>query len=229
MRGWTMVVLGVGLALNQAHAEDAPALKTRQQMVSYGIGVNIAKSFKRDAVEFDMDLLVRGMKDGLAGQPLLMPEAELRKVMNDFQGELRRKALENRQLEAAENKKKGAAFLAENKGKEGVVTLPSGVQYKVIKAGDGKQPTEADTIECEYRGTLLNGTEFGSTAPGKPATLKMAILPVGWKEAMKLMPVGSRWQIYVPAQLAYGARGAGGEIGPNETLIFEVALLDIKK
>lgn len=223
-----ITVMGLGLLAVHAGAEEMPVLKTQKEMVSYGIGVNIAKSFKKDDVEFDMDLLVRGMKDGLSGDRLLMPERDIRKVMNAFQGELRRKEMANHQVQAEENKKKGEAFLAENKARDGVVTLPSGVQYKVLKAGEGKKPADGDTVECYYRGTLLNGTEFTSTEPGKPATLKVEILPDGWKEAMKLMPKGSKWQIFIPSQLAYGQRGVGSDIGPNETLIFEVALLDIK-
>lgn len=223
-----IAVMGLGLLISQAGAEEMPVLKTQKEMVSYGIGVNIAKSFKKDDVEFDMDLLVKGLKDGLSGEKLLMPERDIRKVMNAFQGELRRKEMTNHQVVAEENKKKGETFLAENKTKDGVVTLPSGVQYKILKAGDGKKPTDGDTVECYYRGTLLNGSEFTSTEPGKPATLKVEILPDGWKEALKLMPKGSKWQIFIPSQLAYGQRGVGSDIGPNETLVFEVALLDIK-
>ncbi len=227
MLKWITVV-GFGLLVSQAGAEEMTALKTQKEMVSYGIGVNIAKSFKKDDVEFDMDLLVKGLKDGLSGEKLLMSERELRQVMNTFQGELRRKEMANHQVLAEENKKKGEAFLAGNKGKEGVVVLPSGVQYKVLQAGGGKRPTDGDTVECYYRGTLLNGTEFTSTESGKPATLKVEMLPDGWKEALKLMPVGSKWQIFVPSQLAFGQRGVGSDIGPNETIVLEVALLDIK-
>jgi len=223
-----LTAVSVGFMVSHAGAEEMPVLKTQKEMVSYGIGVNIAKSFKKDDVEFDMDLLVKGMKDGLSGEKLLMTERELRKVMNTFQGDLRRKEMANRQVLAEENKKKGDAFLAENKSKDGVVALASGVQYKVLKAGDGKKPTDGDTVECDYRGTLLNGTEFTSTEPGKPATLKVEMLPDGWKEALKLMPKGSKWQIFVPSQLAFGQRGVGSDIGPNETIVLEVALLDIK-
>ncbi len=223
-----ITVMGLGLIVTQVSAGEIPVLKTQKEMVSYGVGVNIAKSFKKDDIEFDMDLLVKGMEDGLSGERLLMPEKDLRKIMNAFQGELRRKAMTNHLIEAEENKKKGEAFLAENKTRDGVVTLPSGVQYKILKAGEGKKPTDGDTVECNYRGTLLNGTEFDGTEPGKPATLKVEMLTAGWKEALKLMPKGSKWQIFIPSQLAYGSRGVGSDIGPNETLIFEVALLDIK-
>lgn len=223
-----MAVLAVGIVATHANAEDTQVLKTQKDMLSYGIGVNMAKSFKKDDVDIDQSLLLKGLHDGLSGEKLLMPERSLRLVMNEFQSELRRKQMLNRLTTAEENRKKGEAFLAENKGKDGVVTLPSGVQYKVLETGDGRKPTEADTIECYYRGTLLNGTEFDGTEPGKPATLKVSILIDGWKEALKLMPKGSKWQIIVPSQLAYGSRGVGSDIGPNETLVFEVALLDIK-
>ncbi len=227
MRKW-ITVMGLGLMVSQASAGEMQILKTQKDVVSYGIGVNIAKSFKKDDVEFDMELLIKGMKDGLSGEKLLIPEKDLRQVMNSFQGELRRKAMIHHQTAAEENKKKGDAFLAENKAKDGVVTLPSGVQYKILKAGSGKKPMDSDTVECEYHGTLLNGTEFDGTESGKPATLKVEMLTAGWKEAVKLMPVGSKWQIFIPSQLAYGSRGVGSDIGPNETLVFEVALLDIK-
>ena len=140
-----------------------------------------------------------------------------------------------RQTALVENKKAGDAFLSQNKLKEGVVTLPSGLQYKVLKAGKGKKPADNDTVEVNYRGTLINGTEFdNSFSRGEPATFKVTGVMPGWREALQLMPVGSRWQIFIPSQLAYGEKGsglerrAGRKIAPNETLIFEVALLDIK-
>lgn len=223
-----MMVLGLGFLVAQANAEEAQVLKTQRDVQSYGIGVNIAKSFKRDEVDIDLNLMVKGMKDAMAGEKLLMPEKELRRAMNSFQSELRQKAAARSRIAAVDNKKKGDDFLAQNKTREGVVTLASGVQYKVLKAGDGKLPTEPDTVECYYRGTLLDGTEFDSTEPGKPATLKVAQLIPGWKEALKLMPAGSKWQLYIPPQLAYGPRGVGSDIGPNETLVFEVELLSVK-
>lgn len=223
-----MMVMGFGFLVAQANAEEAQVLKTQRDVQSYGIGVNVAKSFKRDAVDIDLGLLVKGMKDVMAGDKLLMPEKELRLAMNSFQSELRQKAAARSRIAAVDNKKKGDDFLAQNKTREGVVTLASGVQYKILKAGDGKLPTEATTVECHYRGTLLDGTEFDSTEPGKPATLKVAQQIAGWKEAVKLMPVGSTWQLYIPPQLAYGPRGVGSDIGPNETLVFEVELLAVK-
>lgn len=224
---WIMAVV-FGLVAIQANGEEMPVLKTQKDMQSYGIGVNIAKSFKKNEVEFDLELLVRGLKDMLSGERLLMPEKDLRKVMNSFQGELRQKEAGIRRVATLDNKAKGEAFLSKNKTRDDVVALASGVQYKILKEGEGKKPTDADMVECIYRGTLLDGTEFDVTDPEKPATLKVAQLIAGWKEALKLMPEGSKWQIFIPPQLAYGQRGVGSDIGPNETLVFDVELLAVK-
>jgi FKBP-type peptidyl-prolyl cis-trans isomerase FklB len=149
--------------------------------------------------------------------------------MRTFQTELRDKQQAKRKAEGDENLKAGEVFLAENRKKEGVVTLPNGLQYKILKAGGGRKPTEADTVEVNYRGTLIDGTEFDSSYKrGKPVTFKVTGVIKGWTEALKLMPVGSKWQLFIPPQLAYGERGAGQAIGPNATLIFEIELLAIK-
>jgi len=171
---------------------------------------------------------MKGMKDGYAGDKLLIPEKELRSVMAGLLGEMRQKMVANRKELGAKNKLKGEEFLAANKTKEGVVTLPNGIQYKILKAGDGKKPAETDMVSCIYRGTLLDGTQFDGTDDGKTSTLKISQLIMGWKEALKLMPVGSKWQIFLPYNLAYGERGVGADVGPNETLTFEVELLGIK-
>lgn len=223
-----MVAGSLVLLAVQAGAEEAQVLRTKQDVQSYGIGVNIAKSFKRDGIEIDMELLVKGMRDFMSGERLLMPERDMRRAMNALQSEVRQKAAARNRIAAEDNKKKGEAFLAENRNKEGVVALTSGVQYKVLTGGDGKMPAEGDQIECNYRGTLLDGTEFDGTDPGRPATLKVSQLIPGWKEAVKLMPEGSRWMVYIPSQLAYGSRGVGSDIGPNEALVFEVELLAVK-
>jgi FKBP-type peptidyl-prolyl cis-trans isomerase FklB len=158
-----------------------------------------------------------------------MTDEDLNKTMKDFQAGLRAKQAKARKMAAEDNRKEGVAFLAENKKKEGVVVLPSGLQYKILKKGAGKKPKEADTVEIHYRGTLINGTEFDSShRTGEPATFKVSAVVPGWREALKLMPVGSKWQLFIPPQLAYAERGAGREIGPNATLIFEVELLGIK-
>ena len=189
----------------------------------------MAKNLKRLGVDIDVDIVARGLKDGFAGEKLLMTEDDLRATMSALTEELRQKQAAAMKALAEENKKKGDAFLAENKKKEGVVTLPSGLQYKIIKAGLGKKPTEKDTVECTYRGTLIDGKEFDSSfRTGKPATFKVSGVIAGWTEALKLMPVGSKWQLVIPPELAYGQRGAGRDIGPNSTLVFEIELIAIK-
>ena len=223
------VLLGLGLVNFQAEAkEKAPELKTKEDMVSYGIGVEVARNFRKDGVEVNLDLLVRGLKDAYAGRELVVPEKELRPLMREFQGDVRRKMVANRRTAGLDNKKKAEDFLAENKKKEGIVVLPGGVQYKVVKMGNGPQPKDSDIVEVHYRGNLLNGSEFDATAPGKTANLKLSALIPGWRDAVKLMPAGSKWQIFVPPEQAYGERGVGSDIGPNELLIFDVELVGIQ-
>lgn len=223
-------IAGVGILLwaAQVHAAETPLLKTPKDMINYSAGVEVVRNYKKQGVELDLELMIKGMKDAYSGEKLLLSEKEIRKSMNSLLAEVRQKQTENRRVAAEDNRTKGTAFLAENKKKEGVVTLASGVQYKIIKSGNGKKPLDTDMVECNYRGTLLDGTEFDASEPGKPATLKVAQLIAGWKEVIKLMPVGSTWQIVIPSQLAYGTRGVGRDIGPNETLLFEAELLAIK-
>jgi len=212
----------------QANAGDAPVLDNPKDKLSYSIGVSVARNIKKQETDVNQDLMIKGIKDALAGEKTLLTDKEMRNVMNAYQGQVRQKLQLNKRMALEDNKKKGDAFLEANKGKESVVTLPSGVQYKIIKAGSGRKPVDSDQVACYYRGTLLDGTQFDGTEDGHPATLKVGSLIQGWKEALKLMPIGSKWQIFIPAQHAYGVRGVGGDIGPNETLIFEVELVDIK-
>jgi len=221
--------LGILLLTAQVSAGEPPVLKTQKEKVSYGIGVDMSRNFKQQGIEFDADILMKGFKDQSSGGKLLMTEDDIRATLNAYQSEMMQKRAQAMKAAAEENKKIGDAFLAENKKKEGVVVLPSGLQYKILKTGDGRKPTEADMVECNYRGTLINGTEFDSSyRTGKPATFKVTGLIAGWTEALKLMPAGSKWQLFIPPQLAYGERGAGGAIGPNATLIFELELLSVK-
>lgn len=223
-----MAVLGAGLLAAQASAGEMPVLKTDKDKLSYAIGVSTGRNLKKAGTDVDLELVDKGMKDGLAGKELQLSEKELRMVMNNYQSELRRKMVLDRRQAAEENKKKGEAFLAGNKAKAGVVALPSGVQYLVLKTGNGKMPLDSDMVEVSYRGTLLDGTEFDATGEGHTSNLKVSALITGWKEALKLMPTGSKWKIYIPPQHAYGERGVGADIGPNETLIFEVELVAVK-
>lgn len=204
-------------------------LKTDKQKLSYALGMRMGAGLKKQDVQIDPAILERGLKDALAGGKTLMTEQEMQSAMMQVQNDLRKKQEEKMAAEGVTNKKQGQDFLAENKAKEGIVALPSGLQYKVLKEGDGPKPTASDSVECNYRGTLVNGKEFdSSTRHGGPATFPVNGVIKGWTEALQLMPVGSKWQLFVPSDLAYGDRGAGPDIGPDSTLIFEVELISIK-
>lgn len=171
---------------------------------------------------------MEGLKNTLAGEKLQIPDKEMRQVMNDYQTQLRQKMAAKRQLAVSENKRKGDAYLADYKTQKGVQTSPGGVFYQVVKEGSGKKPLESDMVEVNYRGTLINGKEFDATESGKPATLKVAALIPGWKQALSMMPAGSKWHLVIPPALGYGERGVGNDIGPNEVLIFDLELVAIK-
>jgi FKBP-type peptidyl-prolyl cis-trans isomerase FklB len=205
-------------------------LKTQKDKASYAIGLNIGKSMHKDSVDVDPSILLRGLKDGLAGSKPLLTDDEARAAMVTLQSEMRKKQEEKMLVQGEANKKEGEAFLADNKTKDGVVTLPSGLQYKILKEGTGPKPAATDTVVCNYKGTLLDNTEFDSSYKhGQPATFLVSGVIKGWTEALQLMPVGSKWQLFIPSELAYGARGGpGGGIGPNATLIFEVELMSVQ-
>ena len=226
-----LLVFGIGLLAAQASAEEAPVLKTKKDKTSYAAGVETVRSLKRQGVELDMELVIRGMRDESTGQKLLLTDEDLHAIINAYQADVRKKQIEMKYKQARvaeDNKKEGEAFLSRNKLNEGVITLPSGLQYKVLKEGRGKKPTDADTVEVHYRGTFINGTEFDSSyGRGKPVTMTLKPAIAGWKEALKLMPEGSKWQIFIPPELGYGPRGSG-RIPPNSTLIFELELIAVK-
>jgi FKBP-type peptidyl-prolyl cis-trans isomerase len=183
----------------------------------------------KESVEVDPAIVLRGLKDALAAGKMLMTDDEARAALMQLQAEVRNKQQEKMKVAGEMNKKEGAEFLEANKTKEGVVTLPSGLQYKILTEGTGPKPAASDTVVCNYRGTLISGTEFDSSYKrGQPASFPVNGVIKGWTEALQLMPVGSKWQLFVPAELGYGDRGAGGEIGPGATLIFEVELLSIQ-
>lgn len=205
------------------------ALTTQQDKISYAIGMNMAKTLQRQSLEVEPDILAKGLKDVLTGNKTLLSDDEARDTLTALQNDMRAKQQEKAQQLALSNKKEGEEFLAANKSKEGVVTLTSGLQYKILKEGTGPKPSATDSVSCNYRGTLINGTEFDSSYKrGQPATFQVGGVIKGWTEALQLMPVGSKWQLFIPSDLAYGQRGAGADIGPNATLIFEVELLSIQ-
>jgi FKBP-type peptidyl-prolyl cis-trans isomerase len=204
-------------------------LKTGKDKVSYALGMNLGTNLHRDSIDIDTAIFLRALKDTLAGGKTLLTESEVRTALMQLQTEVRSKQMEKMKLAGEANKKDGDAFLVANKTKEGVVTLPSGLEYKVLTQGTGPKPAATDTVVCNYRGTLINGTEFDSSYKrGQPATFPVSGVIKGWTEALQLMPVGSKWQLFLPAELAYGERGPSPEIGPNSTLVFEVELLSIQ-
>ena len=216
-----------------AAAGTATLLKTDKDKRSYAIGLNIgakvAGELKSGGVDMDSAILARGIRDSLTGGKHLMTDEEVKTALTALETELREKARVEYEAMASANKKEGDDFLATNKSKEGVQTLPSGLQYKVLKAGTGPKPAPTDSVSCNYKGTFLNGKEFDSSEKhgGKPVTFGVSEVIKGWTEALLLMPVGSKWQLFVPSDLAYGPRGAGQEIGPNTALIFEVELVSV--
>jgi FKBP-type peptidyl-prolyl cis-trans isomerase FklB len=234
---FTATLMLSGGALGQKSPEkqpenksSAPTLDNQKAKASYAIGMTIGKNLVREGVDVDTDIFLRGLKDAIAGNKLLLTDDEAKSAIQSLQQEANEKQQARLKSQGEANKKEGEAFLAANKSKEGVVTLPSGLQYKIIKQGDGPKPVATDTVVCNYRGTLINGTEFDSSYKrGQPATFPVGGVIKGWTEILQLMPVGSHYQLFVPAELAYGSRPASAEIGPNSTLIFDVELLSIKE
>ena len=194
------------------------------------IGSGLGANLKKQSVEVDSTLVSQGLKDAMSGGKTRLTQEEAQAVLKEVQTDVQKQQQAKMKETADKNKTEGEAFLAANKSKDGVVTLPSGLQYKILTAGTGPKPTASDSVKCNYRGTLINGTEFDSSYKrGQPATFAVGQVIKAWTEALELMPVGSKWQLFVPSSLAYGERGAGAEIGPNATLIFEVELLSIEE
>jgi FKBP-type peptidyl-prolyl cis-trans isomerase len=224
-----IALLVFGFLAGGAGAQGGPALKTDKDRLSYALGMDVGKQLAKIDVTVDPEVFARGLADALFGRTMLLTEEEARDAVSAMQAELKRRQWDARAGSGEERGKAGAAFLAANAKKEGVVALASGLQYKILKVGTGPRPTDADTVEVNYRGTLIDGVEFDSSRrTGTPATFKLAAVIAGWREALKLMPVGSKWQLFIPPGLAYGDKGAGPLIGPNTTLVFEVELVAIK-
>jgi FKBP-type peptidyl-prolyl cis-trans isomerase FklB len=211
-------------------AQQKENLQTMKGKVSYSIGLDIGRNMKRQSIQVDVDLLMRGVKDGLSDAKPAISDSVMQVTMAAWQKEMMAKSTDMQKKAGEKNKKEGDTFLAENKKKAGVVTLPSGLQYKILKDGTGPTPKATDTVVTQYRGTLINGKEFDSSYKrNQPAIFPCNQVIAGWTEALQKMRVGSKWQLFVPSNLGYGENGAGGDIGPNATLIFEVELVDIKK
>jgi FKBP-type peptidyl-prolyl cis-trans isomerase len=238
--GFLAALTAAGLAQAQSAAPAAapaaasspaaatPTVAANKQKVSYATGVQAIRNFMKNDVPFDLDEIVRGMRDAAAGKDLSMSEKEIRLVLNALQTDLRRAMAANQKDLAEKNRKRGADFLASYKAKPGVQMLANGVAYKVLQQGSGAKPSEGQTVIVKYRGTNIDGVEFDATEDGKVAPLRVNQVIMGWREALKQMPAGAKWEIVIPPTLAYGERGVGAVIGPNETLVFEVELVGVK-
>lgn len=240
-----LCLAGAAMCLPWASAQTQPPkpqtsspLNTQKEKISYALGMDLGNQLRKLAIDVDPALFGQALKDSLSGGKTLLTEGQVRDAVSELQAEMKRKAaaksrgedggLED-ELLAGYNKKAGEAFLADNKKKDGVVTLPSGLQYRVVKPAEGRKPSDEDTVVCQYRATLLNGAEFDSSyRTGQPASVVIKNAIPGWREALKLMAVGSKFQIFIPSELAYGAQGFRSAIGPNSTLIFDVELLSIQ-
>ncbi len=234
------LIVPVALAQNNTPAAGATnstpiadRFKSVQEKNSYAIGVMIAtdmqRNLKRGGYEIDPEVVGKAFAEAFAGKPTIVTTAEAESVVRAYGTELRQKAEEKRRVESDKNKADGEKFLSENKAKPGVITLPSGLQYKVVTEGKGPKPGTNDMVVTHYRGTLLDGTEFDSSyARGNPATFGLTGVIKGWREALQLMPVGSKGELYIPSDLAYGPQGSPPKIGPNAALKFEVELQEIK-
>jgi FKBP-type peptidyl-prolyl cis-trans isomerase FklB len=224
--GW-IGILAVLCIATQAFSADTKVLKTDKDKISYIIGINMGNRFKKDAIDVNTDMFMKGFKDAQSGTKPMLNDEEMAAVMTVFQQQMQAKQMEKIKVIAEKNKKAGDTFLADNKKKDGVITLKSGLQYKVITEGTGKMPKESDKVTTHYRGTLVDGTEFDSSYKrGEPVSFPVNGVIPGWTEALQLMKSGSKWQLFIPSDLAYGENGPE-TIGPNATLIFDIELISV--
>lgn len=218
------------VSIQAAPADKAVSLSTPQDKLSYALGIETGKAFKTHDVQITPSVFAQGLEDGVQGNTPLLTDSEVQKVISSFQQETLAKMQQQMKQSSEKNQKNEAAFLSSNKGKSGIVTTDSGLQYKIIKEGSGATPTNDDMVTVDYEGKLLNGKVFDSSYQrGKPATFPVGAVIAGWQEALKMMKPGAEWELYIPSKLAYGEQGAGGIIGPNELLIFKVHLISVSK
>lgn len=230
MKRTLIAAVGAALIATTAMSAQATTLKTDNDKLSYTIGVDLGKNFKRQGIQVNSDILAKGVADAQGGADLQMTKEQMQTTLKNFQQQLMKKKQAQFKESAESNKKAGEEFLAKNKSADGVKSTTSGLQYKVLTAGNGDKPGPKDTVTVEYTGQLINGTVFDSTdKAGKPVSFRVNQVIPGWTEALQLMKAGATWQIFVPSNLAYGPRGVGGPIGPNETLIFKIHLISVKK
>jgi FKBP-type peptidyl-prolyl cis-trans isomerase FklB len=228
MKSIACIALLVLAAHGSARADDDKAPEGKKERGSWAFGYDMGQSFRTRGVEVDPEQLLKGLKAALADEKLPMSEKDFQKALAGFQGELRTKGEKYRRRSYAENVEAGKAFQAQYQKKDGVVTLPSGLQYRVLQEGKGTVPGNAETVTAQYRGTLVDGAPFETAgAGGTPASMKLSSLVPGLREAMRMMPVGSRWQVVVPPQLAYGEKGGGPGVGPGATVIYDVELVSV--
>ncbi len=224
-----IMLIGIIMMAGPVYAEDT-LLKNKKDKLSYAIGMDIGKNLKRQPIEINPEALSQGLRDSLTDEKTLMTDQEYSETMNAFRTEMAQKQTAQIKEAGDRNKKEGEKFLADNIKKEGIKTTASGLQYKVVTEGTGASPKATDTVSVHYKGTLIDGNEFDSSySRGQPASFPVNGVIKGWTEALQLMKVGSKWQLFIPSDLAYGERGAGRNIGPNSTLIFDVELLSIKE
>ena len=228
MKYFLATILSVGLLFNVCSAGEKLELKDQKDKESYSLGYQFGQSLKAQGVDVNLQVYNSGIQDGLGGKEPQMTSEEIRATMTSLQQRLMAAQQKVLKEQAAKNLSEGKTFLAENGKKEGIKTLPSGLEYKVVTEGSGKMPKPEDTVKVHYKGTLIDGTEFDSSyRRGQPSTFKVKGVIKGWTEALQLMKEGSKWQLFIPPELGYGERGAG-PVPPNSVLIFEVELISVK-
>jgi FKBP-type peptidyl-prolyl cis-trans isomerase FklB len=229
MKTLALFIIGALMATESLDAQESKTISTKKQKISYGIGREMGRNIRQQGADVDLNALLKGMKDGVSNAKPAIAEEEIQTLLEAYGREMMEKQTSKAKEQGDKNKKTGEAFLAANMKKDGVTTLPNGIQYRIVKAGNGPKPTKEKTVVCHYRGTLTDGTEFDSSIKrNEPATFPVGNVIQGWQEILPMMPVGSKWEVVIPSNLGYGERGTGGTIGPNATLIFEIELLSIQ-